>query len=222
MTGRHRSPSPTARLSPAFIGAMVAATSLLVAGVATASPAVIAAPHIKPLPAPTFPLPPLSVATAALYLTPLPPAPAPAAVVPAVVETVVEKPAAVTVKATGTTGGLAARAVSAALSFRGTPYSWGGTSKSGVDCSGLMLRAFQAAGVNLPRVAAAQATVGRSVRLGDVAPGDLIFYAYGGGISHVVMAIGGGQVVEASQPGVPVHVVPLYTSGLVSVRRIVG
>jgi cell wall-associated NlpC family hydrolase len=220
MTGRHRAPSSTARLSPAFIGAMVAATSLLVAGVATASPAVIAAPHTKPLPAPMLPLPPLSVATAALYLTPLPPAPAPAAVVPTVVETAVEKPAAVTVKATGTTGGLAARALSTALSFRGVHYVYGGTSRSGVDCSGLTQLAFRAAGVTLPRTAAAQSTVGRSVRLSDIQPGDLIFYY--APIEHVVMAAGNGMIVEASQPGVPVHVVPLYTNGLVSIRRIVG
>jgi cell wall-associated NlpC family hydrolase len=218
MTGRHRAPSSTARLSPAFIGAMVAATSLLVAGVATASPAVIAAPHIKPLPAPMLPLPPLSVASAALYLTPLPPAPAPAAVVSAVVETAVETP--VTVKAAGTTGGLAARALSTALSFRGVRYVYGGTSRSGVDCSGLTQLAFRAAGITLPRTAAAQSTVGRSVKLGDIQPGDLIFYY--APIEHVVMAAGNGMVVEASQPGVPVHVVPLYTNGLTAIRRIVG
>lgn len=224
MTGRHRTPSSTARLSPAFIGAMVAATSLLVAGVATASPAVIAAPHIKPLPTPMFPLPPLSVATAALYLTPLPPAPAASAavVVPTVVEAAVETPAAVTVKAAGTAGGLAARAVSAALGMRGIPYVWGGTSAAGVDCSGLVQRAFKAAGISLPRTAAQQATAGRPVSLSQIQAGDLIFFRYGGEIDHVVMAVGNGQIVEASQPGHPVAVRALYTGNFAGARRLVG
>lgn len=221
MTGRHRAPSSTARLSPAFIGAMVAATSLLVAGVATASPAVIAAPHIKPLPAPTFPLPPLSVATAALYLTPLPPAPAPAAVVPAVVETAVEKPAAVTVKAAGTTGGLAARAVSAAIGQVGTPYVYGGTTPGkGLDCSALIQYAYRTAGISLPRTAAQQATMGHSVSLSNLQPGDLLtFYSP---ITHIAMYIGNGKIAEASQPGTPVHIRALYTNGFTGARRLVG
>lgn len=222
MTGRHRTPSPTARLSPAFIGAMVAATSLLVAGAATASPSVTAAPHIKPLPAPMFPLPPLSVASAALYLTPLtplPPAPAPAAVVPAVVETAVEKP--VTVKAAGTAGGLAARAVSAAIGQVGTPYVYGGTSPGkGLDCSALIQYAYRTAGISLPRTAAQQATMGHSVSLGNLQPGDLLtFYSP---ITHIAMYIGNGKIAEASQPGTPVHIRALYTNGFAGARRLVG
>lgn len=219
MTGRHRAPSPTARLSPAFIGAMIAATSLLVAGVATASPAVIAAPHTKPLPAPTFPLPPLSVASAALYLTPLPPAPAPAAVVPAVVETAVETP--VTVKAAGTTGGLAARAVSAAIGQVGTPYVYGGTTPGkGLDCSALIQYAYRTAGISLPRTAAQQATMGRSVSLSNLQPGDLLtFYSP---ITHIALYIGNGKIAEASQPGTPVHIRALYTNGFAGARRLVG
>lgn len=147
------------------------------------------------------------------------PAAAPVATVAQTAAPVVA-PAAFTVKASGTTGGLAARAVSAAMAMRGIPYVWGGVSASGVDCSGLVLRAFKAAGLNLPRTAAAQATVGRRVSLADVAPGDLLFFAYGGEISHVAMAIGGGRIVEASQPGQPVASRPIYTSGLVEVRRL--
>lgn len=222
MTGRHRAPSSTARLSPTFIGAMVAATSLLVAGVATASPAVIAAPHIKPLPAPMLPLPPLSVATAALYLTPLPPAPAaPAAVVPAVVETAVETPAAVTVKAAGMTGGLAARAVSAALGQQGTPYVYGGNAPGrGLDCSSLVQYAFRTAGIALPRTAASQAGIGRTVPLSQVRAGDLLFFY--APITHVAIALGDGRIVEASQPGHPVAVRSLYTNGLATIKRITG
>lgn len=216
--GRHRKPPPPRRpvTGVGFVaGATAAATISVVVTATTPGQHPVALTAALPAAAPvTLQLPPLDVATAALYLTPL---------TPAVESIPVERAAVrpVTVKAAGTTGGLAARAVSAALAMRGVPYVWGGSSRSGVDCSGLTQLAFRAAGTNLPRVAAAQATVGKSVPLSQVQAGDLIFYDYGGGISHVVMSIGGGRIVEASEPGVPVHSAPLYTKGLAAVRRII-
>lgn len=200
-------------------GATMAATVTVIlnaAGHATERVAVV-----TPLPQPVpvmLQLPPLDVATAALYLPALPLAPVvkPEPVVkpaPAVVEPV-------TVKAAGTTGGLAARAVTAALAMRGVPYSWGGTSRAGVDCSGLTQLAYRAAGVSLPRVAAAQATVGRSVKLADVQAGDLLYYD--SPIGHVAMALGNGQLIEAPQPGQTVSTRPIYTSGLNVIKRVVG
>ena len=44
----------------------------------------------------------------------------------------------------------------AALSFLGTPYVLGGTSRAGTDCSGLVVQVFTPLGVKLPRVSAAQ------------------------------------------------------------------
>lgn len=127
-----------------------------------------------------------------------------------------------TVTTQGTSGGIAARAVAAALGFRGTPYIWGGTSKGGVDCSGLVMSAFRAAGLTLPRTAAAQATMGRTVSLGQLQAGDLLFFRYGSEISHVAMAVDSGHIVEASQPGQPVAQRAVYTSGLAVIKRLVG
>lgn len=220
MAGLHRKPSPPIPVAPIATGASVAAISLLVGAIVTApnAAAVNAAPATHPLPAVRLALPPLDVASAALYLAPLPAKPVDPETESQTVKIVVPKPFTIT-----TTGSSrAARAVNTAMGMRGVPYVWGGTSRSGVDCSGLTQLAFQSAGVALPRTAAAQASVGRSVSLSQVQAGDLLFYAYGGGISHVVMAAGGGKIVEASQPGVPVHEVPLYTSGLTSIRRIIG
>jgi len=122
--------------------------------------------------------------------------------------------------------GAAGSAMNAALSQRGVPYVFGGeTPGSGFDCSGLTQWAYRQAGVSIPRSAAAQFTVGRSVSLSALVPGDLIFYGYSAsGIHHVSMYIGDGKVVHASTEGQPVKVVPLSRSGsdVFGAKRIVG
>ncbi len=123
-----------------------------------------------------------------------------------------------TVKVAGTTGGIAARAVAAALSFKGTPYVYGGTSKSGIDCSGLVQAAYRAAGITLPRTAAAQASMGTPVTIKDLRPGDVLTYYKP--ITHIAIFVGNGQIVEASQPGAPVAVRAMYLNGFVGARRI--
>lgn len=72
-----------------------------------------------------------------------------------------------------------AEVIRAARSFTGTPYKWGGTTRSGIDCSGLTGNAFQSINVALPRTADAQALKGEQVKLGDLKPGDLVFFATG-------------------------------------------
>ncbi len=69
--------------------------------------------------------------------------------------------------------------IKAARAFTGTPYKWGGTTRSGIDCSGLTSNAFQTIKLPLPRTADAQALVGEKVKMKDVQPGDLLFFATG-------------------------------------------
>src|SRR3954469_17640484 len=67
----------------------------------------------------------------------------------------------------------------------GTPYLFGGYSRSGVDCSGFVCNAF--GGVRkLPRNSAEQASAGESIVLSQALPGDLVFFnTSGAGVSHV-------------------------------------
>ena len=100
----------------------------------------------------------------------------------------------------------AQQAVQHALSAVGTPYQWGGNSPGvGLDCSGLTHWAYGQAGVDIPRVAEAQA-VGRQVSQDELLPGDLVVWS-----GHVAMVVGDGMMVEA---GDPVQVNPIRTSNI--------
>lgn len=91
--------------------------------------------------------------------------------------------------------------VNLAMNSLGNRYVWGGTSlTNGADCSGFMLSVFAQFGIYLPRVAAAQATVGTSISSSEMRPGDLIFYSSSGGIDHVALYIGNGQIIHAANP----------------------
>lgn len=105
-------------------------------------------------------------------------------------------------------------ALAAAESQLGLPYVWGGGDAAGptgggFDCSGLMLYAWAQAGVPLPHSSAADYNHGVRVPVSDAEPGDLIFLSSDGtpgGIHHVAMVRARGQIIEAQQTGVPVHI----------------
>lgn len=63
-----------------------------------------------------------------------------------------------------------------AQSFNGTKYRFGGTTKKGMDCSGLIFIAFKSESINLPRVSRDMASQGRYIKLNDVQKGDLLFF----------------------------------------------
>lgn len=66
--------------------------------------------------------------------------------------------------------------IDTARSFTGTPYQWGGNTNQGIDCSGLMVAAFQSAGLHIPRIAGDQAKIGPEIELDELIPGDLVFF----------------------------------------------
>ena len=71
------------------------------------------------------------------------------------------------------------KVISTARTFIGTPYKYGGTTRAGMDCSGLLINSFQAVNVALPRSSEAQSKVGEEVKMKELEPGDLVFFATG-------------------------------------------
>lgn len=96
--------------------------------------------------------------------------------------------------------------VSAALSYVGVPYVYGGSSPSGFDCSGFTQYVYSLFGISLPRTANAQGYAGTFISASEAQPGDLVWHSYG----HVGIYIGNGQVVEATTPGSTVKVNNLW------------
>ena len=80
---------------------------------------------------------------------------------------------------TGKSVDKADKVISTARTFIGTPYKYGGMTRSGMDCSGLLINSFTVVKVNLPRSSAAQSKVGQQVKMNDLQPGDLVFFATG-------------------------------------------
>jgi cell wall-associated NlpC family hydrolase len=117
----------------------------------------------------------------------------------------------------------AAVAIAEASTHLGQPYVWGATGPEAFDCSGLTLTAYRAAGINLPRTAAQQWFAGPQVALGDLAPGDLLFWAYDvtnpSTIHHVAMYVGNGQMIAAPHTGDVVKVQPVYLDGYIGAIR---
>jgi cell wall-associated NlpC family hydrolase len=95
-----------------------------------------------------------------------------------------------------------ATAVAYAKAQVGKPYRFATAGPETFDCSGLVMRAWQAGGLQLPRITYDQIKVGQRVTRETLEPGDLVFTNNGG---HVMLYIGDDQVVNAGHTGVSVH-----------------
>lgn len=119
-----------------------------------------------------------------------------------------------------------ATAIKAAQSKLGADYVWGAEGPSTFDCSGLMVWAWQKAGVTLPRTSQEQAKYGTAVPLSKIRAGDLVTSNWGSGpSSHVALYIGDGKLIHAPRPGRKVSVTKLdanYRSKINAIRRVPG
>ncbi|MEP2239321.1 MAG: C40 family peptidase [Maribacter sp.] len=94
---------------------------------------------------------------------------------------------------TSTTNTKADEIINTALSFSGTRYKFGGTTKKGMDCSGLLYVSFGEHDVQIPRVSYNMAEEGRRIAVKNVEKGDLLFFKTSRGskrINHVGMVVG--------------------------------
>jgi cell wall-associated NlpC family hydrolase len=125
----------------------------------------------------------------------------------------------------GNASPLALTAIAAGGKQVGKPYVYGGSGPDTWDCSGLVQWAFEQAGVLLPRTAADQyAAVGQKVPLGQLEPGDLLFWATDvsnpATIHHVAIYLGGGLMLAAPHTGTVVQVQPVYLDGYIGAVRV--
>ncbi len=97
---------------------------------------------------------------------------------------------------------VAGRVIAYARTQLGKPYAWGAEGPGAFDCSGLTMRAYQYAGIAIPRVAADQWRQGPSVSRGQEQPGDLVFMRpESDGPGHVGVVVAPGQMIHAPQTG---------------------
>ncbi|MFI5840978.1 NlpC/P60 family protein [Catenuloplanes sp. NPDC051500] len=104
-------------------------------------------------------------------------------------------------------GGKRSTVVKFACAQIGKPYVWAAAGPDAFDCSGLMLAAWNKAGISYPHNAAAQRGLMKSVSRANLQAGDFVFYH--SDLSHVGMYVGNGWVVHAPNPAEPVRMMKI-------------
>lgn len=123
--------------------------------------------------------------------------------------------------APGLSSGLGGRIVAQARSWLGVMYLWGGTSRSGIDCSGLVYRCLNGAGIAVARKTAngyrtwsGATDIARS----QCGPGDLVCYH-----GHIGIAVSNTRMIHSSKPGQPVKEANIFNGqGGPIIRRVKG
>lgn len=143
-------------------------------------------------------------------------------------------PSDASVDSSGTAAQQIERVIERARSQLGVTYAWGGGNyygptkgirdggvadsygdyaKVGFDCSGLMMYAFYAVGIELQHYSGYQYTSGRQVPVSEAKRGDMLFWGPGGS-NHVALYLGDGQMIEAPQSGSTVQISPVRWGGI--------
>jgi peptidoglycan DL-endopeptidase LytE len=92
-----------------------------------------------------------------------------------------------------------ARLLRVAKKMLSTPYAWGGTSLTGMDCSGYVWKVFAMMNLDLPRSAREQYEIGSEVERDNLSVGDLVFFrTYAKYPSHVGIYLGNNRFIHAS------------------------
>ncbi|MFZ4515516.1 MAG: NlpC/P60 family protein [Acidimicrobiia bacterium] len=99
----------------------------------------------------------------------------------------------------------------------GKPYVYAAAGPNSYDCSGLTMRAYQSAGIDMPHYSGAQYARFTKVPLDELLPGDLLFWGPGGS-RHVGLYVGSGLMIHAPYTGTVVKVAPVHGSPVGAVR----
>lgn len=115
-------------------------------------------------------------------------------------------------------------AISEASNYLGGDYVWGGSNPTtSFDCSGLVQWSYNKAGISLPRTAAQMYIATQPVGFDELRAGDLVFFSYGRGISHVGIYIGNGKMLNAQSSGIKIADLNGYWNQyLVGFGRVIG
>jgi len=99
----------------------------------------------------------------------------------------------------------------------GKPYCWGGTGPGCFDCSGLVMQAYAAAGIAIPRTSQQQWALLPHIPASQARPGDLVFFPGADGTwgapGHVAMVLSATTMLQAFATGTPVEISPLSGDG---------